>query len=103
MAAAGALSAGGPGPGDRFLIMRLNFRTTIAGRLVRVVAGTNTQTVNICTAANQIGAYEAIYRFPITSAIDDTELVPCLTSKSCANGWRCAMGSLRRGQLPLGI
>ncbi|HEU6439536.1 MAG TPA: hypothetical protein VFC12_03765 [Terriglobales bacterium] len=82
--------------------MRLNFRTTIAGRLVRVVAGTNTQTVNICTAANQIGAYEAIYRFPITSAIDDTELVSLLDLEELREWLEMRNGEFEAGSTTVG-
>jgi hypothetical protein len=36
--------------------------TTVAGRRVKIVRGPKSQTVNICTAENEIGRYEITYR-----------------------------------------
>jgi hypothetical protein len=47
------------------------FRTKVAGRTVTVRTGRKSQTVNICTPRQVVGDYEAIYRLPIQSAIED--------------------------------
>src|SRR3984957_6712471 len=47
------------------------FRTEVAGRTVTVRTGRKSQTVNICTPRQVVGDYEAIYRLPIQSAIED--------------------------------
>ena len=43
----------------------------MAGRIVKVRTGRKSQTVNICTPRQVVGDYEAIYRLPIRSAIED--------------------------------
>ena len=43
----------------------------MAGRTVIVRTGRKSQTVNICTPRQVVGDYEAIYRLPIQSAIED--------------------------------
>jgi len=47
------------------------FRTEVAGRTVTVRTGRISQTVNICTPRQVVGDYEAIYRLPIQSAIEN--------------------------------
>ena len=43
----------------------------MAGRTVTVRTGRKSQTVNICTPRQVVGDYEAIYRLPVQSAIED--------------------------------
>jgi hypothetical protein len=47
------------------------FRTEVAGRTVIVRTGRKSQTVNICAPRQVVGDYEAIYRLPIQSAIEN--------------------------------
>ena len=53
-----------------------SFRTEVAGRTVSVRTGRKSQTVNICTPRQVVGDYEAIYRLPIESAIEDPGEIP---------------------------
>lgn len=48
----------------------------MAGRTVTVRTGRKSQTVNICTPRQVVGDYEAIYRLPIQSAIEDPDEIP---------------------------
>ncbi len=48
--------------------------TTVAGRRVKVVRGTRSQTVNVCTPANEVGTYEITYRLPIDVDVTTAEL-----------------------------
>ncbi len=50
------------------------FTAKVADRLVKVATGTKSQTVNICTPAAVLGTYEAVYRLPISSAIQSSDL-----------------------------
>lgn len=46
----------------------------VAGRRVKIVRGTASQTVNICTPANEIGTYETTYRLSLDVPVDGAEL-----------------------------
>lgn len=48
--------------------------TTVGARLIKISRGTLSQTVNICTEANQVGTYEVTYRLPRDVDITTTEL-----------------------------
>ncbi len=48
----------------------------MAGRTVTVRTGRKSQTVNICTPRQVVGDYDAIYRLPIQSAIEDPGEIP---------------------------
>jgi hypothetical protein len=48
--------------------------TTVAGRRVKVVRGTRSQTINVCTPANQVGTYEVTYRLPFDVMVTTAEL-----------------------------
>jgi hypothetical protein len=63
------------------------FTTKVAGRTVTVRAGTKSQTVNICTPRQVVGDYEAIYRLPIQSAIEDPGEIPELATLAEFKKW----------------
>ena len=47
---------------------------TIGGRRIKISRGTQSQTVNICTEANQVGTYEMTYRLPRDVDVTTAEL-----------------------------
>lgn len=49
--------------------------TTVDGRRVKIVRGVKSQTVNICTSANEIGRYEVTYRLAPDVDVTADELV----------------------------
>jgi hypothetical protein len=63
------------------------FRTEVAGRTVTVRTGRKSQTVNICTRRQVVGDYEAIYRLPIQSAIEDPGDIPELATLAEFKKW----------------
>ncbi len=65
--------------------------TTVAGRRVKIARGTKSQTVNICTLANEVGIYELRYR--LDSAVDVTtaELAE-LADLDALEAWLLARG-----------
>lgn len=63
------------------------FTTKVAGRTVTVRTGRKSQTVNICTRRQVVGDYEAIYRLPIQSAIEDPGDIPELATLAEFKKW----------------
>ena len=66
------------------------FRTEVAGRTVTVRTGRKSQTVNICTPRQVVGDYDAIYRLPIQSAIEDPGEIPEVASLAELATWLAA-------------
>ena len=48
--------------------------TTIAGRPVKITRGRKSQTVSVCTSANQLGSYQVVYRLRVDVAVTTAEL-----------------------------
>lgn len=46
----------------------------VGGRRVKIVRGRDTQTVNVCTEANEIKTYETTYRLGLDVSVDGAEL-----------------------------
>ena len=46
----------------------------VGGRRIVRKFGTKTQTLNVCTPANQVGAYEVTYRLPIAEELPSSDL-----------------------------
>jgi hypothetical protein len=69
----------------------------VAGRTVTVRTGRKSQTVNICTPRQVIGDYEAIYRLPIHSAIEDPGEIPEVTTLAEFATWLTARNGVSEG------
>ena len=63
--------------------------TTVAGRRVKVVRGTKSQTINVCTRANEIGNYEVTYRLPADVEVTTAEFAG-LADLAALDGWALA-------------
>ena len=73
------------------------FRTKVAGRTVTVRTGRKSQTVNICTPRQVVGDYEAIYRLPIRSAIEDPGEIPEVATLAEFATWLTARNGVPEG------
>src|SRR6266568_2804869 len=73
------------------------FRTEVAGRIVTVRTGRKSQTVNICTPRQVVGDYEAIYRLPIQSAIEDPGEIPEVATLAEFATWLTARNGVPEG------
>ena len=73
------------------------FRTKVAGRTVTVRTGRKSQTVNICTPRQVVGDYEAIYRLPIQSAIEDPGEIPEVATLAEFATWLTARNGVPEG------
>jgi hypothetical protein len=73
------------------------FRTEVAGRTVTVRTGRKSQTVNICTPRQVVGDYEAIYRLPIRSAIEDPGEIPEVATLAEFATWLTARNGVPEG------
>lgn len=73
------------------------FRTEVAGRTVTVRTGRKSQTVNICTPRQVVGDYEAIYRLPIQSAIEDPGEIPEVATLAEFETWLTARNGAPEG------
>jgi hypothetical protein len=73
------------------------FRTEVAGRTVTFRTGRKSQTVNICTPRQVIGDYEAIYRLPIQSAIEDPGEIPEVATLAEFATWLTARNGVPEG------
>src|SRR6266700_205411 len=73
------------------------FRTEVAGRTVTVRTGRKSQTVNICTPRQVVGDYEAIYRLPIQSAIEDPGEIPEVATLAEFATWLTARNGVPEG------
>jgi hypothetical protein len=73
------------------------FRTEVAGRTVTVRTGRKSQTVNICTPRQVVGDYEAIYRLPIQSAIEDPGEIPGVATLAEFATWLTARNGVSEG------
>jgi hypothetical protein len=76
------------------------FRTEVAGRTVTVRTGRKSQTVNICTPRQVVGEYEAIYRLPVQSAIEDPDEIPGVATLAEFATWLTARNGLLEGSSP---
>ncbi len=65
--------------------------TTVAGRRVKVARGTSSQTINVCTQANEVGTYEVTYRLPIYVEVITAELAG-LADLHALDAWALARG-----------
>lgn len=63
--------------------------TTVAGRTVKIVKGTKSQTVNICTPDNRLGDYVITYRLPPDTEVT-TDLLTELTDLTSLEEWLVA-------------
>lgn len=66
-------------------------QTTVAGRRVKVVRGTKSQTVNVCAESNIVGDYEVTYRLPANVDISPGELAE-LADLAALEAWSLARG-----------
>jgi hypothetical protein len=73
------------------------FRTEVAGRTVTVRTGRKSQTVNICTPRQVVGDYDAIYRLPIQSAIEDPGEIPEVATLAEFATWLTARNGVPEG------
>jgi hypothetical protein len=73
------------------------FRTEVAGRTVTVRTGRKSQTVNICTPRQVVGDYDAIYRLPIQSAIEDPGEIPEVATLAEFARWLTARNGVLEG------
>jgi hypothetical protein len=73
------------------------FRTEVAGRTVTVRTGRKSQTVNICTPRQVVGDYEAIYRLPVQSAIEDPGEIPGVATLAEFATWLTARNGVLEG------
>src|SRR5215831_3986048 len=73
------------------------FRAEVAGRTVTVRTGRKSQTVNICTSRQVIGDYDAIYRLPIESAIQDPGEIPEVATLAEFATWLTARNGVDEG------
>jgi hypothetical protein len=73
------------------------FKTEVAGRTVTVRTGRKSQTVNICTPPQVVGDYDAIYRLPIQSAIEDPGEIPEVATLAEFATWLTARNGLLEG------
>jgi hypothetical protein len=73
------------------------FRTEVAGRTVTVRTGRKSQTVNICTPRQVVGDYDAIYRLPIQSAIENPGEIPEVATLAEFATWLTARNGVPEG------
>jgi hypothetical protein len=73
------------------------FMTEVAGRTVTVRTGRKSQTVNICTLRQVVGDYDAIYRLPIQSAIEDPGEIPEVATLAEFATWLTARNGVFEG------
>ena len=69
----------------------------MAGRTVTVRTSRKSQTVNICTPRQVVGDYEAIYRLPIQSAIEDPGEIPEVATLAEFATWLTARNGVPEG------
>ena len=62
-----------------------------------VRTGRKSQTVNICTPRQVVGDYEAIYRLPIQSAIEDPDEIPEVATLAEFATWLTARNGVAEG------
>ncbi len=65
--------------------------TTVAGRRVKVVRGTKSQTINVCTSANEIGVYDVTYRLRPDIEVTTADLAG-LADLPALDAWALAQG-----------
>jgi hypothetical protein len=68
-----------------------NTLTTVAGRRVKVVRGKKSQTINVCTPLNRIGAYDITYRLAPDVEVTTAELAG-LADLPAVDAWALARG-----------
>jgi hypothetical protein len=73
------------------------FRTEVAGRTVTVRTGRKSQTVNICTPRQVVGDYDASYRLPTQSAIEDPDEIPEVATLAEFATWLTARNGVLEG------
>jgi hypothetical protein len=73
------------------------FKTEVAGRTVIVRRGRKSQTVNIWTPRQVIGDYDAIYRLPIQSAIEEPGDIPEVATLAEFATWLTARNGAPEG------
>jgi hypothetical protein len=66
-------------------------RCVVAGRVVVLRRGSRSQTVSICTSANQVHVYERRYRFPVTTRVS-CETLADLPDLDALHAWLAERG-----------
>ena len=60
----------------------------VEGRRIVRRLGARTQTLNVCTPANQVGTYEVTYRLPVTEDLPSGDLEALADLERCVSTWR---------------